>query len=226
MSIFRNARRAPSNLMYYQPRYFGALRKIFVGLLMDCYLALSITLSGMGMAQNITENPTKPKGLSEGQVISASKNEPIESFRISSSFGLRVDPMTGNWAMHQGVDIAGKRGSPILAPAKGQVCKASYQANLGNLIEIDHGNGYVSRYGHLDSFAVKEGDWVLQGQQIARLGSTGRASGPHLHYELRHGGKLVNPSIYPIKVFEDNGQGITFNVMPCSESKVDRKVKN
>jgi murein DD-endopeptidase MepM/ murein hydrolase activator NlpD len=110
-------------------------------------------------------------------------------------------------AQHQGVDIAGKRGSPILAPAKGQVCLATYQANLGNLLEIDHGNGYVSRYGHLDRFAVKEGDWVREGEQIASLGSTGRASGPHLHYELRYRGKLVNPAIYPISVFEDKGQG-------------------
>ena len=63
--------------------------------------------------------------------------------------------MTGQWAQHQGVDIAGKRGSPILALAKGQVCLADYQANLGKLLDIDHGNGFVSRYGHLDRFAVK-----------------------------------------------------------------------
>ena len=177
------------------------------------------------MAQ-VVEEPTKLKNLSENQAMSVGKKELVGVFRISSPFGWRVDPMTGQWAQHQGVDIAGKRGSPILAPAKGQVCLATYQANLGNLLEIDHGNGYVSRYGHLDRFAVKEGDWVQEGEQIASLGSTGRASGPHLHYELRYRGKLVNPAIYPIKVFEGKGHGSSASATPCSAPTIDRTLKN
>lgn len=177
------------------------------------------------MAQ-VVEEPNKLKNLSENQAMSVGKKELVGGFRISSPFGWRIDPMTGQWAQHQGVDIAGKRGSPILAPAKGQVCLATYQANLGNLLEIDHGNGYVSRYGHLDRFAVKEGDWVQEGEQIACLGSTGRASGPHLHYELRYRGKLVNPAIYPIKVFEGKDQGTSASVTPCSAPTIDRTLKN
>ena len=199
--------------------------KFFAGLLIRLYVPLFMTHSGVCPAQSLTEAPTKHNNFSENQAISTGNKEPIRSFPISSPFGWRIDPMTGLWAQHQGVDIAGKRGSPILAPAKGQVCLATYQANLGNLLEIDHGNGYVSRYGHLDRFAVKEGDWVREGEQIASLGSTGRASGPHLHYELRYRGKLVNPAIYPISVFEDKGQGATSSVSLC-RSTVDHKRNN
>ena len=91
------------------------------------------------------------------------KKQTTESFLNTSPFGWRVDPMTGWWALHQGVDIAGKRGSPILAPAKGRVCKTSQEANSGYLLENDHGNGYVSSYGHLDSFAVREGGLDARG---------------------------------------------------------------
>jgi hypothetical protein len=185
-----------------------------------------MTHSGVCLAQSLTDSPTKLKNLSEHKAISTGKKEPIGSFRISSPFGWRIDPMTGKWAQHQGVDIAGKRGSHILAPAQGQVCLATYQANLGNLLEIDHGNGYVSRYGHLDRFAVKEGDWVQEGEQIASLGSTGRASGPHLHYELRYRGTLVNPAIYPINVIEGKDQGTSASVTPCSAPTIDRTLKN
>jgi murein DD-endopeptidase MepM/ murein hydrolase activator NlpD len=199
--------------------------KFLAGLLIRLYVPLFMTHSGVCPAQSLTDSPTKLKNLSENQTISVGKKEPIGSFRISSPFGWRVDPITGKWAQHQGVDIAGKRGTPILAPAKGQVCLATYQSNLVNLLEIDHGNGYVSRYGHLDRFAVKEGDWVREGEHIASLGSTGRAAGPHLHYELRYRGKLVNPAIYPISVFEDKGQGATSSVSLC-RSTVDHKRNN
>ena len=225
LSTFRNGRRTLSEFMPWLFVRCTITGKFFAGLLINLYVVLSMTYSGVGLAQRLTDSPTKLKNLSENQTISVGKKEPVGGFRISSPFGWRVDPMTGQWAQHQGVDIAGKRGTPILAPAKGQVCLVTYQSNLGNLLEIDHGNGYVSRYGHLDSFAVKMGDWVREGEQIASLGSTGRASGPHLHYELRYRGKLVNPAIYPISVFEDKRQGATSSVSLC-RSRVDHRRNN
>jgi murein DD-endopeptidase MepM/ murein hydrolase activator NlpD len=143
-------------------------------------------LSDSGMAQNNVKVTTQSKPILENSTILGSNQQLSASFRITSPFGWRVDPMTGRWALHQGVDIAGKRGSPILAPEKGRVCKTSQEANLGYLLTIDHGNGYVSRYGRLEGFAVQEGDWVQEGQFIATLGNTGRSTGPHLHYELRY----------------------------------------
>jgi len=127
--------------------------------------------------------------------------------------------------MHKGVDIAGKRGSPILAPAKGRICKTSQQANLGFLLTIDHGNGYVSSYGRLDSFAVKEGDWVQEGQLIATLGSTGKSSGPHLHYELRYWGQLVNSAINTMAILQTKGQHDPTLLTGCDKDAADRRPK-
>jgi hypothetical protein len=226
ISFLKTSKRALSKVISWLFGFCEVAGTICATCLMVFYIVLSMTYSDQGLAQSFAEAAApKPKPLPEKQAISVGNKEPIGSFRISSPFGWRIDPMTGLWAQHQGVDIAGKRGSPILAPAKGQVCLATYQANLGNLLEIDHGNGYVSRYGHLDRFAVKEGDWVREGEQIASLGRTGRASGPHLHYELRYRGKLVNPAIYPISVFEDKGQGATSSVSLC-RSTVDHRRNN
>jgi murein DD-endopeptidase MepM/ murein hydrolase activator NlpD len=129
--------------------------------------------------------------------------------------------MTGRWALHQGV-YCWKKGSPILAPGEGRVCKTKKQANLGNLLEIDHGNGYVSSYGHLDRFAVKEGEWVQEGQLIAKLGSTGRSSGPHLHYELRYRGKMVNPAMHTYNIFENKWQLVPPSLIRCGRDTSDR----
>ena len=87
------------------------------------------------------------------------EKEMAESFRMTRPFGWRIVAISGRWALQQGVDIAGKRGSPILASAKGCICNTSQQTNLGVLLEFDYCNGYVSSYGHLDGFAVKEEDW-------------------------------------------------------------------
>jgi hypothetical protein len=98
-----------------------------------------IILSKTGMAQSNVHLSNQPKSILENNTSSSKSKDSIGCFRITSPFGWRVDPITGRWALHQGVDIAGKRGSPILAPAKGRVCKTSQQANLGYLLEIDHG---------------------------------------------------------------------------------------
>ena len=115
--------------------------------------------------------------------------------------------------------------SPILAPAKGRVCKTSQQANLGYLLTIDHGNGYVSSYGHLDGFAVKEGDWVQEGQLIATLGSTGKSSGPHLHYELRYWRQLVNPAMHTRDILQTKGQNDPTLLTGCDKDAADRRAK-
>jgi len=112
---------------------------------------------------------------------------------LSSSFGDRPDPFNGEENFHPGIDISADRGTPVYAPADGTVESASYSGNYGNLIVIEHGFGIATRYGHLSRFAVQAGQIVKRGDLIGFVGSTGRASGPHLHYEVTLNGRLINP---------------------------------
>jgi murein DD-endopeptidase MepM/ murein hydrolase activator NlpD len=112
---------------------------------------------------------------------------------FSSSFGVRLDPFTRSPAMHTGVDLRADSGDPVRATANGTVTIASWQGGYGRMVEIDHGNGLSTRYGHLLSIAVTVGQKVAVGQVIGRVGSTGRSTGPHLHYETRHDGDPVDP---------------------------------
>lgn len=112
---------------------------------------------------------------------------------LSSTMGRRTDPMTGGDDYHPGLDIAGDRGQPVYATADGTVTHAARQGSYGNLIVIDHGFGLQTRYGHLSAFQVKAGDHVKRGDLIGRLGSTGRSTGTHLHYEVLANGRLLNP---------------------------------
>lgn len=123
---------------------------------------------------------------------------PIRGGYLSSRYGRRLDPFTGQPSLHRGLDFAAEVGTPVVAPAAGRVKRASRRGSLGLLIEIDHGNGLVTRYGHLDSFAVSRGDWVTRGQIIGRVGNTGRSTGPHLHYEVVSNGRSENPWLYII----------------------------
>lgn len=123
---------------------------------------------------------------------------PIRGGYLSSRYGRRPDPFTGQPTLHRGLDFAAPVGTPVLAPASGRVKRASRRGSLGLLIEIDHGNGLVTRYGHMDSFAVQRGDWVTRGQVIGRVGNTGRSTGPHLHYEVVQNGRSQNPWLYII----------------------------
>lgn len=124
--------------------------------------------------------------------------KPAEKGWISSYFGKRKDPFTGKKKMHKGVDVAGKSGSSVLATADGVVIRAEKQNGYGKLIEIDHGYKLSTRYGHNKTISVKVGDIVKQGQVIATMGSTGRSTGPHVHYEVLRNGKQVNPQKYII----------------------------
>jgi len=121
---------------------------------------------------------------------------PIAKGWLSSYFGTRKDPFTGRPAQHKGVDFAGKEDSVIIATAAGLVSWADKRYGYGNLIEIDHGKGVKTRYGHNKDLLVKVGDVVSKGQIIARMGSTGRSTGPHVHYEILHNNKQINPIKY------------------------------
>ena len=121
---------------------------------------------------------------------------PVASGWLSSYFGKRTDPFTGRPAMHAGVDFAGKLGSDILAVAAGVVTWSGKRSGYGELIEINHGNGYVTRYGHNQKNLVKAGETVKQGQKIALMGSSGRSTGPHVHYEVLRDGRRIDPARY------------------------------
>lgn len=112
---------------------------------------------------------------------------------LTSSFGVRRDPFTGATAMHSGLDFRGPMGAPIYAAAKGRVSFVGQRSGYGNVIEISHGNGMVTRYAHMSRFASRIGQEVAPGDVIGAIGSTGRSTGPHLHFEVRINGRAVNP---------------------------------
>ena len=112
---------------------------------------------------------------------------------LSSTVGTRTDPITGGADYHPGLDISADHGSAVYATADGTVTHAAREGAYGNLITVDHGYGLETRYGHLSRFDVKTGEKVQRGQIIGRVGATGRATGPHLHYEVRVNGRLLNP---------------------------------
>ncbi len=126
------------------------------------------------------------------QVIPSGR--PLKHGFISSTFGRRTDPFTGKKKYHKGVDFVGKRGSEVLAVAAGVITQSERTGGYGNVVEIRHADGYSTRYAHNQENLVKEGDRVEKGEPIAMLGSTGRSSGPHVHFEVRRNGKIVNPA--------------------------------
>ena len=121
---------------------------------------------------------------------------PVASGYITSPYGGRTDPFTGLRDFHPGVDFAAAEGSEVLSVASGIVVETGERSGYGNLVEINHGNGYVTRYGHNSRILVKPGDRVYRGQTIALMGSTGRSTGPHVHFELVLNGSVVNPEQY------------------------------
>ena len=118
---------------------------------------------------------------------------PTKSGWVSSYFGYRNSPFSGRREYHKGIDIAGKTGSDIIAVGGGVVTWAAHRYGYGNLVEIDHGNGYSTRYGHASEIKVQPGQTVKKGDLVALMGSTGRSTGPHVHFEVIKNGKQVNP---------------------------------
>ncbi|VFN00868.1 MAG: Peptidase family M23 [Candidatus Kentron sp. G] len=134
--------------------------------------------------------------LMQGQIEAEVRpsGRPINKGWISSPYGLRRDPLTGKKAFHDGIDFAGKVGTEIVAVASGIVVWSGERTGYGQMVEINHGKGYSTRYGHNSSNFVKVGDTVRKGEPIATVGSTGRSTGPHVHFEVLRNGKPINPN--------------------------------
>lgn len=124
---------------------------------------------------------------------SVPSREPIANSYITSGFGGRVDPIRGGSAFHKGIDFEADVGDPVLAVADGVVSFSAARSGYGNTVEIDHGNGYVTRYAHNSRLTLKVGALVRAGQEIAKAGSTGRSTGAHVHFEVWEHGRYVNP---------------------------------
>ena len=124
---------------------------------------------------------------------------PIKEGWLSSQYGVRKDPFHGNPTMHRGIDYAAPEGSPVVATGAGIVTFAGRRAGYGKLVEIDHGAGIRTRYAHMRSIDVQVGDVVTRGQTIAEVGTTGRSTGPHVHYEVLENGQHVNPARYVMR---------------------------
>lgn len=122
------------------------------------------------------------------------KGWPVRKGWISSGFGERIDPFTGERVQHRGLDFAGTRGSDVLSVANGVVIWSANRSGYGKTVEIDHGNGYQTRFAHNEKLTVAAGDHVTAGQVIALMGDTGRASAPHVHFEVLRDGARINPS--------------------------------
>ena len=146
------------------------------------------------------ENRTETLGILESQLFDAKVKKklmptipPVDAAWSASSFGWRIDPFNGMLAMHEGVDFPVDIGTPVFAAAGGVVIYSGPHPQYGYLVEIDHGNDFTTRYAHCSRLVVKEGDVVQRGSKIAESGSTGRATGPHLHFEVRYRGVAQNP---------------------------------
>jgi murein DD-endopeptidase MepM/ murein hydrolase activator NlpD len=120
----------------------------------------------------------------------------VEDYTMSSGYGYRRDPIYGSSKFHEGLDFSASIGTPVYATADGEITVAKREAGYGNCIDIDHGYNYLTRYAHLSEILVKEGSQVKRGQMIGKVGSTGKSTGPHLHYEVRFKGEAQNPVNY------------------------------
>lgn len=127
------------------------------------------------------------------RTIAIPSRKPVDTMRLTSSFGMRNHPVLGKRMRHNGIDIPAATGTPIYAPADGIVGRAQRLGGYGNYAEIEHGNGIETRFGHMSRIAVTPGQRVKRGQIVGYVGSTGRSTGPHLHYEVRIAGTPVNP---------------------------------
>lgn len=165
--------------------------------------ALPGLLVEMNSLEEMIENRQHQLALVEDLIMNSNLEEslhpagrPIAKGWISSYFGMRTDPFSGKRAMHNGMDFAGKKGSDVVAVAAGVVTWAGNRYGYGEMIEINHGKGLVTRYGHNEKLLVQVGDRIKQGQVIATMGSSGRSTGPHVHFEVLKRGKTVNPIKY------------------------------
>ena len=129
----------------------------------------------------------------QGLVTRLPLDAPVRNFEINSGYGVRTDPFTGQTAQHLGLDLGAAYKSSLVSPGEGKVVHAGWDGSYGRMVEIDHGMGLVTRYGHMARIIVKEGDKVVRGTVLGQLGCSGRCSGPHVHYEVLNNGQHVNP---------------------------------
>lgn len=129
----------------------------------------------------------------EASLMSIPSGRPTTAPMQSSSYGYRRDPFNGHAAFHAGIDFPGSHGQPILAAAAGKISFVGQRSGYGNVVEVEHGNGIMTRYAHLSGFDARVGQAVKRGDKIARMGSTGRSTGDHLHFEVRLNGQPINP---------------------------------
>jgi murein DD-endopeptidase MepM/ murein hydrolase activator NlpD len=130
--------------------------------------------------------------------VSVPSRMPVDGLRMSSGYGMRTHPVLGDRRQHNGVDLAAAHGTPVYATADGLIGKAQYWGSYGNYVQIEHGGELQTRYAHLSSYTVRMGDLVQKGDLIGYIGSTGRSTGPHLHYEVRVAGQPVDPRPYMV----------------------------
>ncbi len=155
--------------------------------------ALSQAISDREHKLNLMEGLIRNSRLSDELVPSG---RPVEKGWVSSKYGYRNDPFSGKKAFHRGVDVAGKKDSNVIAVASGIVTWIGKKSGFGQLVELTHSNGYVTRYGHNSKILVEVGELVTKSQPIALMGSSGRSTGPHVHFEIAKNGKTVNPTKY------------------------------
>jgi murein DD-endopeptidase MepM/ murein hydrolase activator NlpD len=155
----------------------------------------------LGKLSRQVDQRTDQLGVLEALLVQDSANRkflptlmPILDGWYSSNFGYRIDPFTGSQSFHEGIDFPAETGTPIVAAASGKVVEAGLHPQYGKIIEIDHGNGLLSRYAHASQVLVQEGELVVRGQRVGAVGSTGRSTGPHLHFEVRLNGVPQNPA--------------------------------
>jgi murein DD-endopeptidase MepM/ murein hydrolase activator NlpD len=168
----------------------GPVRDISEPELREGLDSLNRQFAHSGQQLNVLESMLFNRQLDMSSVPS---REPIANSYITSGFGGRVDPIRGGSQFHKGIDFEADVGDPVLAVADGVVSYSSARAGYGNTIEIDHGNGYVTRYAHNSRLTLKVGELVRAGQEIAKAGSTGRSTGAHVHFEVWENGRYVNP---------------------------------
>ena len=154
---------------------------------------LSTQLNDRSQQLEVLEDMIMTRNL-EAEVIPAGR--PINRGWLSSYFGMRTDPFSGRRVHHSGVDFAGKSGSSVVSVAAGVVTFSGRKSGYGNLVEINHGKGYFTRYGHNSKNLVQVGDTIKKGQVVSEMGTTGRSTGPHVHFEVLYNGRAVNPKKY------------------------------
>lgn len=145
------------------------------------------------------DQPTAVAAVPAHTTISVPSRMPLEGARMSSDYGMRTHPVLGSRRRHNGIDLAAPTGTPIYATADGLVSKAEYWSSYGNYVSVEHGAQLQTRYAHMSRIAVRDGQRVSKGDIIGYVGSTGRSTGPHLHYEVRVAGEAVNPVPYMVE---------------------------